>query len=140
MHASTPLCSRPLLSHRLFILKAIAGALPPEFVNRLDQIVLFNRLPRERIADIAQIEIEHVRSRLRERDLALTVSPAAIAWLAEAGYDPSYGARPVRRAVRQYLLNPLAQTLIGDAAAGMDHVRVDAAADGQGLDISVSQT
>jgi len=96
-------------------MKAIAKALPPEFVNRLDQIVLFNRLTRERIGEITSIELEGVRALLREREMELLVTPAAVQRLADAGYDPAYGARPVRRALRHHLLDPLAQVLIGMA-------------------------
>lgn len=94
------------------VLKAVAEHLPPEFVNRLDQIVLFNRLQRAQIAQIVRMEVVHVRERLRGRGLRLGVSPGALSWLAGAGYDPAYGARPVRRAVRQYVLNPLAQEML----------------------------
>ena len=116
---------------------AISAALPPEFVNRLDQIVLFNRLQRPQIDQIARLELAKLRGRLRARSLALKVSPAAVRWLADAGYDPAYGARPVRRAVRQHLLNPLAQALIADGAARDGaRVLVDAAAAG-GLSLRV---
>ena len=111
------------------VLEAVSQALPPEFVNRLDQIVLFNRLPRSEIAKIAEIELAKVRTRLAEKRLTLHVSADAVEWLAEAGYDPAYGARPVGRAVRQNLLNPMAKALIGydgSAAEGM-HLLVDTA-------------
>jgi len=108
---------RPSEEARPQVMEAIAQALPPEFVNRLDSIVLFNRLPRERIAEIAAMEVDSVRSRLAERGMALRVTPAALQRLADAGYDPAYGARPVRRAVRRQLLDPMAQVLIGDGAA-----------------------
>jgi len=105
------------------VLKAVAEHLPPEFVNRLDQIVLFNRLQREQIARIVGMEVDHVRERLRGRGLRLGVSPGALSWLAGVGYDPAYGARPVRRAVRQYVLNPLAQELLG-FQQGLEGARV----------------
>jgi len=109
------------------VMKAVGEALPPEFVNRLDQIVLFNRLPREQIRQIAQIEVRKVRERMVDKGLPLHVSDGAIEWLAEAGYDPAYGARPVRRAVRQHLLNPLARALIGhdEDSDEVTHVLVD---------------
>jgi ATP-dependent Clp protease ATP-binding subunit ClpB len=109
------------------VMKAVAEALPPEFVNRLDQIVLFNRLPRDQIRQIASIEVKKVRERMADRKLHLHVSDTAVEWLAEAGYDPQYGARPVRRAVRQHLLNPLARALIGHEEGNDEgvHVLVD---------------
>ena len=78
------------------VLEAVSQALPPEFVNRLDQIVLFNRLPRSEIAKIAEIELAKVRTRLAEKRLTLHVSADAVQWLAEAGYDPAYGGAPRR--------------------------------------------
>ena len=104
--------------------KAVAEALPPEFVNRLDQIVLFNRLPRSEISKIAAIEVGRVSERLAERQLGLHVSNGAIEWLAAAGYDPAYGARPVGRAVRSHLLNPLAKAIIGHADGASEGVNV----------------
>jgi ATP-dependent Clp protease ATP-binding subunit ClpB len=99
------------------VMKAVAAAYPPEFVNRLDEIVLFNRLSRDRVAKITEMELQQVRNRLAQRGMRLRVSEEALFRLADAGYNPAYGARPVRRAVRQYLLDPLAQLLIGDEHA-----------------------
>ena len=97
-------------------------------------MVLFNRLPREQISQIVRIEVGRVSERLSEQALALSVTEAAVEWLADAGYDPAYGARPVGRAVRQHLLNPLARALIGQegeaegrgVAIEVDHVPPDA--------------
>ena len=121
---------RPAEEARPAVMKAVAEALPPEFVNRLDQIVLFHRLPRGEIAQIARLEVGKLGARLADQKHSLHVAPAAIEWIAEAGYDPAYGARPVRRAVRQHLLNPLARALIGADGGGDDgaeglHVLVD---------------
>jgi len=120
---------KPSEEARPQVMEAVAKALPPEFVNRLDQIVLFNRLPRSEIGKIAALELRKVSERLEERQLELHVSGSAVDWLAHAGYDPAYGARPVRRAVRQHLLNPLAHAIIShegaDGTEGM-HVVVDA--------------
>jgi len=120
---------RPSEEARSEVNDAVAAALPPEFVNRLDQIVLFNRLPRSEVAKIATLELAKVSSRLADRQLELHVSANASEWLAEAGYDPAYGARPVGRAVRTHLLNPLARQLIGhvDSSTEGMHVVVDAA-------------
>jgi len=118
---------KPSEDARSEVMQAIAAALPPEFVNRLDQIVLFNRLPKSEIGKIAALELHKVGERLSERHLELHVSGGAVDWLAQAGYDPAYGARPVRRAVRQHLLNPLARAIIGHEAESTDgmHVVVD---------------
>ena len=109
---------------------------------RVRRIVLFNRLPRDQIAEIAALELSKVASRLSDKELQLHVSEAALGWLAEAGYDPAYGARPVRRAVRDHLLNPLARSLIGyegGATEGL-HVLVDSAAAAGGASSSSSSS
>lgn len=109
---------QPSETARPAVLESVAEALPPEFVNRLDQIVLFNRLPRSEIAKIAMLEVGKVASRLRDQSLDLHISTPAVEWLAAAGYDPAYGARPVGRAVRSHLLNPLAKAIIGHKDGG----------------------
>jgi ATP-dependent Clp protease ATP-binding subunit ClpB len=97
----------------------------PEFINRVDETVVFHPLGREQIRSIANIQIEHLRNRLQEKDIGLDVSDAALDKLGEAGFDPVYGARPLKRAIQQYLENPLAQQLlVGEYVEG-DVIRVD---------------
>ena len=91
----------------------------PEFINRVDETVVFHPLGREQIRSIAKIQIEHLRQRLDEQDIAIELSEAALDKLGEAGFDPVYGARPLKRAIQQYLENPLAQQLLlGEYIAG----------------------
>jgi ATP-dependent Clp protease ATP-binding subunit ClpB len=85
----------------------------PEFVNRLDEIVVFDRLGREELRQIVQIQLREFEKRLARRDLKLEVAPAALDVLAEAGWDPQYGARPLKRAIRKYLEDPIARSLLG---------------------------
>ncbi len=97
----------------------------PEFINRVDETVVFHPLGREQIRSIASIQIDHLRQRLLEKDIMLDVSDAALDKLGEAGFDPVYGARPLKRAIQHYLENPLAQQLLtGEYMAG-DVIRVD---------------
>jgi ATP-dependent Clp protease ATP-binding subunit ClpB len=99
----------------------------PEFLNRIDEIVLFEALSREQIAEIVGHQLERVRERLAERGIVLELTDAAREALAEAGWDPAYGARPLKRAIQRMLENPLALRLLeGDVGEG-DTVRVDAA-------------
>ena len=109
---------QPSEAARPEVMAAVAKALPPEFVNRIDSIVLFNRLSRAQIHQIVRFELAKVERRLGQHALSLEVSEPAVSWLSEVGYDPAYGARPVGRAVRQHLLNPLARALISQEAAG----------------------
>jgi ATP-dependent Clp protease ATP-binding subunit ClpB len=84
----------------------------PEFLNRLDEVVLFSMLNKEQIGEIVKIQLQDLRSRLKEQELELSVDDAAIALLAERGYDPVYGARPVKRALQRELETPLARKLV----------------------------
>jgi ATP-dependent Clp protease ATP-binding subunit ClpB len=98
----------------------------PEFLNRIDEIVEFRRLTREQIGEIVELQLQRLRERLGERGLGLELSAGAEEVLAEAGWDPSYGARPLKRAIQRLLENRLALRLLeGDFVDG-DTIRVDA--------------
>src|SRR3970282_308475 len=84
----------------------------PEFLNRVDEIVVFTRLTREQLAEIVTIQIERLRRRLARRRVDLGLHPATIAWLAEHGYDPTYGARPLQRLIRKKVEDPLAIAIL----------------------------
>jgi ATP-dependent Clp protease ATP-binding subunit ClpB len=84
----------------------------PEFLNRVDDIVLFERLARADLDRIVELQIDRFRKLLRERDIGIALAPAAVSFLADKGFDPVYGARPLKRAITNYLQNPLARRLI----------------------------
>ena len=91
----------------------------PEFINRVDETVVFHPLAQAQIRGIASIQVAHLRHRLAERDLVLQMSDDVLDHLAEAGFDPVFGARPLKRAIQQLLENPLAQQILhGDYAPG----------------------
>ncbi len=98
----------------------------PEFLNRIDEIVVFEPLSKEQLADIAELQLERLRARLAERRLELELTDAAKEVLAEAGWDPTYGARPLKRALQRLVENPLAQRLLAGEFADGDTIRVDA--------------
>jgi len=98
----------------------------PEFLNRIDEIVVFDPLDKEQLADIAELQLERLRARLAERKLSLELTDAAKEVLAEAGWDPTYGARPLKRALQRLVENPLAQRLLEGAFSEGDTIRVDA--------------
>ena len=98
----------------------------PEFLNRIDEIVEFEPLAQEQLADIAELQLERLRARLAERKLSLELTDAAKEVLAEAGWDPAYGARPLKRAIQRLVENPLAQRLLEGEFAEGDTIRVDA--------------
>ena len=96
--------------------KAVKKAFPPEFINRVDAQVYFNSLDKEAIEKIVDIEIKGLRTRVEEAGYKLTITPSAKKFIAEAGYDPAYGARPLKRAVMRYVEDPVSEYIIADRA------------------------
>src|SRR5579883_1908443 len=94
------------------VMAAVRAAFRPEFLNRLDEILLFRRLSRQDMRGIVEIQLERLRALLADRKIVLTLDQAAMAWLADKGYDPVYGARPLKRVIQRELQNPLAQLLL----------------------------
>ena len=84
----------------------------PEFLNRIDEIITFTQLTKQQIADVVRLQVKKVQQMLKEQDVELEVTPQAIDYLAEIGYDPDFGARPVKRAIQQYMLNDLSKKLL----------------------------
>lgn len=97
----------------------------PEFINRIDEIVVFHPLDKEQIKLIAKIQIERLRKRLADRDFFLQVSEQALDYLAATGYDPVYGARPLKRAIQQYVENPLAQAILSGKFLPGDTIHIE---------------
>ena len=107
------------------ILSALREHFRPEFLNRIDEVVVFHSLNREHLAQIVDIQLDHLRDLMHERGLGLHVSEQAKEFIIERGYDPTYGARPLKRAIQRELQDPLAILLLdGDFSAG-DEVAVD---------------
>ena len=104
-------------AQRAAVMDAVASHFRPEFVNRIDEVVVFEPLGREQIAGIAEIQLQHLRQRLAERDLQLELTPEALDKLVAVGYDPVYGARPLKRAIQRWIENPLAQRILSGAFA-----------------------
>jgi ATP-dependent Clp protease ATP-binding subunit ClpB len=109
------------------VLEIVGGHFRPEFVNRIDEIVVFHPLGRGEIRRIVDIQVGYLKARLAERDLGLELDDGARDRLGEAGFDPVYGARPLKRAIQQQLENPLAQRILRGEFAPGDLVRVSAA-------------
>jgi ATP-dependent Clp protease ATP-binding subunit ClpC len=97
----------------------------PEFINRLDDIIVFHELSREQIGSIVELMIKDLQKRLAERKLSLELSKAAKIWLADTGYDPTYGARPLRRAIEKYVENPLSNRILSGEYQEGDIILVD---------------
>src|SRR5206468_7634670 len=106
--------------------EAMTEVFRPEFLNRIDEIVEFRPLSKEQIAEIVELQLRRVRERLAGRGLNLELTDAAKEVLAEAGWDPTYGARPLKRAIQRLVENPLALRLLEGEFVEGDTVRVDA--------------
>jgi ATP-dependent Clp protease ATP-binding subunit ClpB len=119
------------------VLEVVRKHFRPEFLNRLDEILLFRRLSRSNMAGIVKVQLEHLRKLLEDHKITLEINDAALAWLAEAGYDPIYGARPLKRVIQRTLQNPLAQDLL--AGKIMDGQNVSVGAGREGLTIEARQ-
>ena len=98
--------------------KAVRKSFPPEFINRVDEQVYFNALTKDDIEKIIDIELKGLKARVREAGFDLVVTAAAKRFVADAGYDPSYGARPLKRAIQTYLENPVSERIISDRMLG----------------------
>ena len=102
----------------------------PEFLNRIDEIITFTQLTKQQIADVVRLQVKKVQQMLQEQDVELEVTPQAIDYLAEMGYDPDFGARPVKRAIQQYMLNDLSKKLLAGDVNREKKIIVDCFGDG----------
>jgi ATP-dependent Clp protease ATP-binding subunit ClpB len=106
-------------------MEALRAAFRPEFINRIDEIVIFNPLGKEQLASIVALLLKNVEKLLAERQITLEIAPAATELLLREGYDPAYGARPLRRTIQRLIQDPLALQILEGAVLPGDHVRVD---------------
>ena len=103
---------QPAEAARDQVMSVVRASFRPEFLNRLDEIILFHRLGRDEMAGIVEIQVQRLAALLEERKLSLELSEGAKRWLAEAGYDPVYGARPLKRTIQKSLQDPLARLIL----------------------------
>ena len=113
------------------IMGVVRSSFRPEFLNRLDDIILFHRLKREHMTSIVDIQLERLRHLLSERKITIALDRAAREWLADKGYDPAYGARPLKRVIQRHLQDPLAEKILAGEVA--DGATVEVSANAQGL-------
>ncbi|WP_433712421.1 ATP-dependent chaperone ClpB [Nocardia sp. CA-084685] len=119
--------------NRDFVMNAVRSAFKPEFLNRLDDVVMFHALNEEQLESIVDIQLDQLQKRLSQRRLKLDVSNSARFWLAVRGYDPLYGARPLRRLIQQAIGDTLAKELLAGEVADGDTVAVNVSPNGDGL-------
>jgi ATP-dependent Clp protease ATP-binding subunit ClpB len=111
------------------VMERVRGTLQPEFINRLDDIIMFNRLSRENMGAITDIQIEEVDKLLQNKKMHLTVTPEARSLISDKGYDPVYGARPLKRVVQQEIVNPLATHILDGTLNEGDLISITSEAD-----------
>ncbi|MBF6186767.1 MULTISPECIES: ATP-dependent chaperone ClpB [Nocardia] len=116
-----------------FVMNAVRAAFKPEFLNRLDDVVMFHALDEEQLEHIVDIQLEQLQKRLAQRRLTLDVTGSARFWLAVRGYDPVYGARPLRRLIQQAIGDTLAKELLAGTVTDGDTVKVGVSPDGDNL-------
>jgi ATP-dependent Clp protease ATP-binding subunit ClpB len=110
---------------KLAVMAEVKIQFRPEFVNRIDEVVVFHALGEEHIKSIARIQLEVLKARLAKLEYGFDISDAAIAELAKVGFDPVYGARPLKRAIQSELENPLAKSILEGRFAPKDTIRAD---------------
>ena len=118
---------------RAGVLEIVRGHFRPEFVNRIDEMVVFRPLGRDAVRAIVDLEVGRLRARLAERGIGLCVTDAALGRIADSGYDPAYGARPLKRAFRVEVENPLARQILAGEIGDRETVRIDRDGDGGSL-------
>ncbi|AUM00169.1 ATP-dependent chaperone ClpB [Rhodocyclaceae bacterium] len=112
---------------KLAVMAEVKTYFRPEFINRIDEVVVFHALDTQHIAGIARIQLKYLERRLARLDMRLEVTDAALAEIASAGFDPVYGARPLKRAIQERIENPLAKAILEGQFAAKDCIKVDAA-------------
>jgi ATP-dependent Clp protease ATP-binding subunit ClpB len=119
---------------KLAVLGEVKTQFRPEFINRIDEIVVFHALDEKHIKSIARIQLGYLEKRLAQMEMKLEVSDAALKEIAAAGFDPIYGARPLKRAIQSQIENPLAKLMLEGRFGPKDVVRVDAKKGGMTFD------
>jgi ATP-dependent Clp protease ATP-binding subunit ClpB len=108
------------------VMAVVRSAFRPEFLNRVDEIILFHRLKKEQIGRIVDIQMERLARLLEDRKLRVVLEPSAREWLADKGWDPAYGARPLKRVIQKSLQDPLAEMILSGRVKDGDAVVVSA--------------
>ena len=116
--------NNPVEKARPAVMDAVRAAFRPEFLNRLDEIILFHRLGRSQMGAIVDIQLAHLESLLKDRQVSISLDDAAREWLAGQGYDPVYGARPLKRVIQKQVQDRLANMILEGKIADGDHVTI----------------
>ena len=117
--------------------KALKSTFRPEFINRIDEIIMFTKLKLEEMEQIVDLQLKELQERMLENGVALELDPEARKWLASIGYDPAFGARPLRRALQKYIESPLSNLWLSDSVVPGDTVYISHEPDSEGLKLEV---
>jgi ATP-dependent Clp protease ATP-binding subunit ClpC len=109
----------------------------PEFLNRIDEVIVFHKLTKDEVKEIVELLLRHIRESMAERELSLNLSDQAKDLLVEKGWDPAMGARPLRRAIQRYIEDPLADKVLSSSMEPGSTVEVDKAADGEDPEVKI---
>jgi ATP-dependent Clp protease ATP-binding subunit ClpB len=115
---------------RDLVMAEVRAHFRPEFLNRVDEIILFHRLKREHMGRIVDIQFDRLHKLLEDRKIAITLEPKAREWLADKGYDPAYGARPLKRVIQKAVQDPLAELILSGKIRDGEKVKISAGRDG----------
>jgi ATP-dependent Clp protease ATP-binding subunit ClpB len=115
---------------RDLVMAEVRAHFRPEFLNRVDEIILFHRLKREHMGRIVDIQIEHLKKLLEDRKIVIVLEPKAREWLADKGYDPAYGARPLKRVIQKSVQDPLAELILAGKIKDGEKVVISAGKQG----------
>jgi ATP-dependent Clp protease ATP-binding subunit ClpB len=111
---------------RDLVMAEVRSRFRPEFLNRIDEIILFHRLKRDQMGRIVDIQLQRLTKLLEERKITIQLEPAAREWLAEKGYDPAYGARPLKRVIQKFVQDPLAEMILAGRIKEGERVAISA--------------
>ena len=99
---------------KMNVMEMLKQTIRPEFLNRIDETILFPPLTRKNIKEIVQLQLDQLKKKLLEQDIKLVINKDAFDWIAEAGYDPFYGARPIKRVIQKHVMNELSKNILAD--------------------------
>ena len=116
------------------VFELLKQTIRPEFLNRIDELIMFTPLSENEIEQIVKLQIDHIKKQLAHNGVHLEVSPSALRFIAEKGYDPQFGARPVKRVIQHYVLNELSKAIISQSVNTQKPIRIDTKGDGLGFE------
>jgi ATP-dependent Clp protease ATP-binding subunit ClpB len=111
---------------KIEVLERLKQTVRPEFLNRIDEVVMFHPLMRKQIRDIVSLQLAYIQELLSQKEMTLDMSDAALDWIAEEGFDPQYGARPLKRTIQKEIVNPISKLILSSEVHKGDHINVSA--------------